>query len=403
VKYIVLESLPQVLIEQGILQGTYLTSTNGRKFAAFQGVPYAQPPTGKFRFKDPAPPNPWVGIWNASEPGSVCLQNMEIPTYFKYTNDHYTSHIQTPIAGDEDCLFINIYTSKVYFPMNFIMKIFIHGGCFMHGHGSWYGPRHIMDRDLVYVTFNYRVGPLGFLSTEDEVVPGNMGLKDQSAALHWIQKNIAAFGGNPNSVTLAGNSAGAASVHFHYLSPMSKGTFHRGMSLSGSAFCPWVQMEEGKAKAEQLAAALGCTTKTTKEMVKCLRKRPAYKITQQIKNFKGWLHSPFSPFGFIVEKAGISPFLNKLPKDVILNGEAQNIPWIASVTTEEGLYPVADFITKKNLLQELEDRFQEIAPYLLHYNYTVVKDKKKEVADKIRSFYLKGKPISPETVKEIIQ
>ncbi|PSN36678.1 hypothetical protein C0J52_16276 [Blattella germanica] len=331
-----LDSLPVVTIQQGLLQGTYMTSAKGRKFAAFQGVPYAHPPVGKHRFK-------------------------------------------LPTGKPEDALLDVI--------------IFIHGGAFMYGSGDIYGPKILLDRDVVMVTFNYRLGPLGFLSTEDEVVPGNMGLKDQNAALQWIQENIAAFGGNPKSVTLTGNSAGGASVHFHYLSPLSQGLFHRGYSQSGTALCPWTQMEGALAKTKKLAAALGCTTETTKAMVHCLRKRPAYKIVQQVKYFKEWLLSPFSPFGAVVEKAGPKPFLDKHPNDIILEGRAQNLPWMVSVDKDEGLYPIADYMANKDVLQELEERFNSIVPHQLDFNYTVAPDKKDEVAQKIRNFYLKDKPI----------
>lgn len=94
----------------------------------------------------------------------------------------------------------------------------------MFGYGYSYArPHYLMDKDVILVTFNYRVGPLGFLSTQDAVVPGNMGMKDQSMALKWIKENIKDFGGNPDSITITGLSAGGASVHYHYLSPLSKG------------------------------------------------------------------------------------------------------------------------------------------------------------------------------------
>jgi len=103
--------------------------------------------------------------------------------------------------------------------------VYIHGGAFQFGSGIQYGPQYLLDgdEDLVYVSINYRLGPLGFATTGDETLPGNNGLKDQVAALKWVQRNIAAFGGNPGAVTIAGMSAGGASVHYHTLSPMSSG------------------------------------------------------------------------------------------------------------------------------------------------------------------------------------
>lgn len=102
--------------------------------------------------------------------------------------------------------------------------MFIHGGAFIGGQGITSGPQYLLDsNNFVYVSINYRLGILGFASTGDHVMPGNNGMKDQVAALKWIQRNIKVFGGNPSSVTIAGMSAGASSVHYHLISPMSHG------------------------------------------------------------------------------------------------------------------------------------------------------------------------------------
>lgn len=107
-------------------------------------------------------------------------------------------------------------------PMNVVVHI--HGGAFAGGQGIGFGPQYLLDdNDFVYVTMNYRLGVLGFASTGDSVMPGNNGMKDQVAALKWIQRNIGAFGGNPTAVTITGMSAGASSVHYHMISPMSRG------------------------------------------------------------------------------------------------------------------------------------------------------------------------------------
>nr|CAH7765727.1 unnamed protein product [Callosobruchus chinensis] len=130
--------------------------------------------------------------------------------------------------GEEDCLYINVYVPKTRSGKLLDVVAHIHGGAFMVGFSQEFiGDKYIMDKDVIVVSFNYRLGALGFLSTEDDVVPGNNGLKDQALALKWIQEHIEAFGGNPKSVTLTGFSAGAASVHFHYFSPYSVGLFHR--------------------------------------------------------------------------------------------------------------------------------------------------------------------------------
>lgn len=157
-----------------------------------------------------------------------------------------------------------------------------------------YGPKIIMNRNVVYVNLSYRLGPFGFLSTEDEILPGNLGLKDQTAALKWIKENIHLFGGNNSSITITGMSAGGASVHLHYLSPISKGLFHRGISQSGSALNPWVLQENAREKAVKLAELLGCPSANSAQIVSCLSKRSARQIVNAVKEFQVYL-SLYSP------------------------------------------------------------------------------------------------------------
>lgn len=389
---------PLVHVEQGALRGKYLTSAGGRIFAAFQGIPYARPPTGKHRFKDPAPIKPWRGVWPATTPGSVCLQS------FFY--DKTQGSTQPTIRGEEDCLYLNVYSPMLpaggSAPLLDVI-VNIHGGSFMFGSGSDSGPKYLLDEDVILVTFNYRLGPLGFLTTEDDVVPGNMGLKDQTAALLWVQRNIASFGGNPASVTITGQSAGGASVHFHYLSPLSHGLFQRGISQSGTALCPWTQMENGRGKATKLAQELGCNTQTSRELVDCLRHRPAKIIVQKVAIFEEWENMPFSPFGATVEVAGAAPFLDKQPIDILLDGNVQDLPWMTTVAAEEGLYPTAHWIAREDILNEIQNRFSEIAPLILDYNYTVSEKQKLAVAQSIHQFYLQGKTISTDTKCNFIE
>jgi len=389
---------PLVHVEQGALRGTYLTSAGGRKLAAFQGIPYARPPTGKHRFKDPLPVKPWRGVWPATTPGSVCLQ------YFPY--DKIEGSTEPPIRGDEDCLYLNVYSPMLpaggSAPLLDVI-VNIHGGAFMFGSGSDPSPKYLLDQDLILVTFNYRLGPLGFLTTEDEVVPGNMGLKDQTAALLWVQNNIASFGGNPASVTITGQSAGGASVHFHYLSPLSHGLFQRGISQSGTALCPWTQMENGRSKATKLAQELGCNIQTSRELIDCLRHRPAKMIVQTVAIFHEWENMPFSPFGATVEVAGAAPFLDRQPIDILLDGNVQDLPWMTTVTTAEGVYPTAAWVEKEDIMNEIQNTFSEVAPLILDYNYTVSEKQKLAVARSIHQFYLQGKTISTDTTCNFIQ
>ncbi|XP_065212963.1 LOW QUALITY PROTEIN: venom carboxylesterase-6-like [Planococcus citri] len=284
------------------------------------------------------------------------------------------------------------------------VMVFIHPGAFMYGSRRIYYPDYILQNDdLVYVSINYRLGVLGFLSTGDEAAPGNLGLKDQVAALKWIQRNIFKFGGNPASVTIVGCSAGGASVHYHLISPLSEGLFHKAASLSGTALPEWTLPKNNTEKSIQLAALEGCPTNNTKDMVTCLQKRPARALIEQMRNFMIWKYCPFTAFGPVVELENSNAFLSTHPLELLKNGKMKNLPWMASVVEKEGLYPGAEYIPHDDVLKGLDDKWNEISPNLLMYNFSVPKQKRDAVSSEIKKFYFNEKPISKETVNQLIQ
>lgn len=166
--------------------------------------------------------------------------------------------------------------------------VWFHGGGWECGSGisSFYGPDFLLNHDIVLVSANFRLGPLGFLSTETTDCPGNFGLKDQLLVLKWIQENIASFGGNPKSVTIFGESAGGASVTYHMLSKKSKGLFHKGIAQSGTYFNPWAQpAHKGVAaqRAKKMAKLVGCPNDGDwPKMLKCLREKPVDDIVATV-------------------------------------------------------------------------------------------------------------------------
>lgn len=211
--------------EYGPIQGMQRSSTLGREFFSFQGIPYMKAPTGKLRFRDPQPPEKWTEVIDATfEPPSYCFSHPGVLMN----------------SGQENAGVLNVYV-----PFNASCEllpvlVFLHGGGFQMGSSrtDFYGADYFMEKDVVLVTLNYRVGPFGFLSLNDPAleVPGNAGLKDQNFALKWIQKNIASFGGNHNNVTLFGDGAGGAATHYHMISDQSKGLFQKAIIMSGCAF-----------------------------------------------------------------------------------------------------------------------------------------------------------------------
>lgn len=123
------------------------------------------------------------------------------------------------------------------------------------------------------------------------------------------------------------------------------GLFHKGISLSGTALCPWTFQEEPLQKAKQLSSSVGCPTNNNKDMISCLKTRPARQIAEEIRPFRPWLMNPFSPFGIVVEKESTNPFLAEHPYIVLQKGNAHDLPWITSVTSDEGLYPAGGNIS----------------------------------------------------------
>ncbi|CAG9103100.1 unnamed protein product [Plutella xylostella] len=382
-------SNPIVRVDNGLLSGLWKVSPNGRSYASFTGVPYARPPVGKYRFREPQQLKPWPGTWDASRHLPHCLQY---------------DPFEAKISGSENCLYLNVYTPRLSPGASLPVLVFIHGGAFMYGGSSLYDPSRIMDTDMVVVTLNYRLGPLGFLSTGDEVVPGNAGLKDQAFALKWVRKNIMMFGGNPDSVTLTGCSAGGASVHYHYLSPLSKGNFARGIAFSGSAFASWTHSVKPAQKARTLAGLVGCPTGSSCELAECLKYRPAEALVQAQVDMFDWKVHMFTPFTPTVEAPGVrEPFLSQYPHHAAAAGLMHRVPLITSVTSEEGLYPAAAYQLHPDLLPDLEAHWEHLAANIFEFNDTLPAARRLEVAAKIKQQYLGGKPVGQDTFAQLVQ
>ncbi|KAJ8716856.1 hypothetical protein PYW07_003483 [Mythimna separata] len=257
-----------VQVEQGSLKGEILQrSTGNGEYCSFKGIPYAAPPVGELRFKDPQPPLPWKGERDALSHGAICPQ-------IDIAKDQYKSE------ANEDCLFLNVYTPTVKPKTPLPVMFYLHGGFLIIGSGNSdkLGPDFLLDHDVVLVTINYRLGVLGFLSFDTEETPGNAGLKDQVAALKWVKKNIAKFGGDPDNVSIFGQSAGGASVTLHLISPMSKGLFKRAIAMSGVYFKDFNLPFEHVRRAFLLTQQLGLKTQDPKKAMQFLKSAPVEKL-----------------------------------------------------------------------------------------------------------------------------
>jgi len=220
-----------VKIEGGLVQGT---SDDG--VTVYKGIPFAAPPVGELRWRAPQPPAPWEGVLKADTFSANPMQEM------RERFGPWTSEYQPQGVVSEDCLYLNVWTAAQSAKEKRPVVMYIPGGAFSGGSGNVpvYNGRNLAKKGLVVVTINYRVGVMGFLAHPELTKEsqhnssGNYGLLDQVAALAWIGKNIAAFGGNPECVTIMGQSAGAMSVHFLTASPLARGLFIRAIAQSGS-------------------------------------------------------------------------------------------------------------------------------------------------------------------------
>tara|TARA_R100001143_G_C3361139_1_gene136006 strand:- start:1145 stop:2722 length:1578 start_codon:yes stop_codon:yes gene_type:complete len=208
---------------------------------SYKGIPFAEAPTGENRWRPPVPLTASVATLDGSEYGPICMQGE--PTPFSM----WTQEFIAPAGNmSEDCLNLNIWTQEGSVDDKRPVLVFIHGGGFSSGSNSVpvYDGTRMAQKGVVFVSINYRLGVFGFFShpelgqESEHSVSGNYGLMDQIAALQWIQENIHHFGGDPENVTIAGQSAGAFSVHYLVSTPKTKGLFHKAIAESGAAIFP---------------------------------------------------------------------------------------------------------------------------------------------------------------------
>ncbi|CAI6344926.1 unnamed protein product [Macrosiphum euphorbiae] len=370
-------------LNQGKLTGSSLKTRNGREFKAFQGIPYAKPPTGDLRFKDPVPADPWIGILNATTEPQVCIQR----NLFYYQQADI-------LVGSEDCLYLNVYTPKI--PKKGDRKLlpvmfWIAGGGYFSGSGglSLYGPQYLLDKDIVLVTMNYRLGILGFISTENDDLPGNYGMKDQVLALQWVKKNIDKFGGNRKKVTLFGQSAGSASVGLHLLSPMSKGLFHKAIMESATPLNLWGVSPPGWAqrRASAISTIAGCPEEP-RQMVKCLKEVPAKVLVNLYNSLFEWRIYPIINFMPVAENCNKKKesFLCKYP--LLDFKQISKVPVLMGMNSGEGgLFASKMYNATGLVYTELKDDFDHYVSSFLEYRYTTKYSDIPIIGDKIYERY----------------
>lgn len=243
-----------VRIESGLVKGV----TNGN-ITAFKGIPYAAPPVGNLRWREPQPPADWQGVRDASHFSPACFQAKT--GAFGPWSAEFIAKDAMEGGSSEDCLYLNVWTAAAKTGDQRPVIVWIYGGGFTSGSGDVpiYDGVGLAGKGVVMVNFNYRVGTLGFMAHPElskesgRGASGNYALLDMIAALKWVRRNISAFGGDPRNVTIAGQSAGAFAVCYLMASPLAQGLFERAIAESGGAF----SQAQPLARAESAGAKLG--------------------------------------------------------------------------------------------------------------------------------------------------
>ena len=308
-------AVPETLhVEQGQVKGI-AGSTAG--VLVFKGIPFAAPPVGDLRWRGPKTPSAWTGVREADKFGPQCMQRG-----------------RGGASGSEDCLYLNVYTAAKSASAKRPVMVWIHGGALTSGAGSIYDGDVLAKKGVVVVTVNYRLGIFGFFAhpeltkESDRNSSGNYGLLDQIAALEWVQKNIAAFGGDPKHVTIFGESAGSWSVNYLTATPLAHGLFERAIGESGAEFAPAKKLSEMEQTGVKIAQSLKANSLAD------LRAKSAADLQRAqfptAANVDGWL----------------------LPTDVYTiyaNGKQNDVPTLIGSNSDEGTMFTRGPVTVKSL------------------------------------------------------
>ena len=295
---------PVVRTQSGPVRGVHNGGAD-----AFLGIPYAAPPVGDKRWRPPQPAESWNDVRAAKAFGAYCAAA-------KSTNG--------PRSEAEDCLFINVWRpSDVSADAKLPVYVFIHGGGFINGSSNQADITEIVEKTgVVGVSFNYRLGALGFFSHPDVTKDsGDFGFMDQQAALRWVRDNIALFGGDPTRVTLGGKSAGGYSVCAHLAAPGSAGLFAQAMMQSGS--CVSIPLAQAQKNAAEIADAVGCKGPDAAE---CLRSVPVGKL----------IDVPYPPYGVVALPTDGTGLLPVAPRKSVADGSFSRVAIVIGSNRDEG-------------------------------------------------------------------
>ncbi|XP_029464087.1 fatty acyl-CoA hydrolase precursor, medium chain-like isoform X2 [Rhinatrema bivittatum] len=348
---------PTVVTKYGKLKGKQLKVKGiDRRVEAFLGIPFANPPVGPLRFSPPQPAEPWNSVRDATSYPPMCPQRLDVLEIVKeLTKTNYP-----PLQVSEDCLYLNVYTpAHCNKTSKLPVMMWIHGGAFLSGAASLYdGSALSAYENVVMVSIQYRLGVLGFFSSGDKHARGNWALLDQLAGLHWIQENIEHFGGDPESVTIFGESAGGISVSALIMSPLSKGLFQKAISESGVASLSGFFVSDPEVIAHftnKVTNYTGCNETDSAAIVSCLRKKKWEDLLDPT------LITTIPNVPVVVD--GV--LFQKSPEELVPGEEGNPVPYLLGINRQEfgwllptGLFSEYFYLTKKEYIGYIENPIQ---------------------------------------------
>ncbi|XP_077049495.1 carboxylesterase 3 [Siphateles boraxobius] len=336
------DSGPVVVLKHGSVRGQHMKVKGSEKVVEqYLGIPFAQPPVGPLRLAAPGPVQGWEGIRNATQHPPMCLQNPDIvPLVAKAMKSNF------PTTGvSEDCLYLDVYTPSQRLKSEKLpVMVWIHGGALVFSGASMFdGSPLAAYENIVVVVIQYRLGMLGYFSTGDKLAQGNWGFLDQIAALEWVQENIEGFGGDPQSVTIAGESAGGISTSFLTLSPMTKGLFHRAIFQSGVATTIGYSIKNPLMFAKLVANVTECDFSSSEVLVKCIKELTEEQIINATKK------KHIFP-GAIVD--GV--FLKAPAEEILKSKDFQKVPILVGTTNHEFGWTLAQALVSEEWVKGMD-------------------------------------------------
>ncbi|RVE47727.1 hypothetical protein evm_007616 [Chilo suppressalis] len=376
------DSKVEVEIKQGLLYGkrekTYLKE---KSYYTFKGIPYAEAPVGELRFKAPNPHKGWDGAYQAYKNKPTCVQQ----------NTKMRNGDTYGISGSEDCLYISVFTPSLQ--GSAAVVVFDHHDNFRTSYNGTrkYSPEFFAEEDVIVVTISYRLSIFGFLTTEDDVIPANNGLRDYLLGLQWVKENIKSFGGNPDRVTLMGSKGGATVANIMLYSKQATDLFNAVTIQSGTTYEAIYFPKNPKQFAFKLAKLVGVDTNETSALLEELQKIDALTLysnasdlISNIDEYEKYQRSVF-PFAPTIEPENPNAILTVMPED---GNIVNDVPVLIGFNSREGLDHTSYLLFDPNLLKQIKDFFVHF-PIRSNYRFDVNNTAFNDYKEDIQKFYFK--------------